>query len=221
MRDKAVAAARAIAVAESPQAPAQIDKRAQQPTARELAESDYRDGTNLLHQGRLAEAQQKYRLALQHLPGHGAARQALFGLLVEAKRLGEAEQLLQEGLKVNSAQPTLAMALARLQVDRGDTAGALETLQGTAPSALGSADYIAFLAALLQRQNRHAEAVEHYQAALSVAPGSNLWSMGLAISLQALNRTNEARGAFRRALAGNALAPDLQAFVNQRLQQLQ
>ena len=198
-----------------------IDKRVPQPTATQLAETDYRDGTTLLHQGRIAEAHEKYRSALYHVPGHASARQGLFGLLLDAKRMAEAEQVLREGLAVNIAQPRFAMALARMQVDRGDTAGALETLHKSASSALGSADYIAFFAALLQRQSRHAEAVDHYLTALSLVPGSAIWSMGLGISLQALNRTQEARDSFRRALAANALSPALQAFVDQRLKQLQ
>ncbi len=198
-----------------------IDKRVQQPTAGQLAETDYRDGTNLFHQGRLVEAQEKFRSALYHAPGHAGARQGLFGLLLDAKRMAEAEQALREGLAVNSAQPGLAMALARMQVDRGDAAGAMETLHKSASSAHGSAEYIAFLAALLQRQGRHAEAVDHYLTALSLAPGSAIWSMGLGISLQTLNRTHEARDAFRRAHAANVLSPALQAFVGERLKQLQ
>ena len=73
----------------------------------------------------------------------------------------------------------------------------------------------------LQRQSRHQEAVEQYQAALRLAPGSGVWLMGLGISLQALNRTTESQEAFQRAKATNTLNPELQAFVDQRLRQLQ
>ncbi len=45
--------------------------------------------------------------------------------------------------------------------------------------------------------------------------------MGLGISLQALNRNTEAQDAFRRAKNSNSLNPELQAFVDQRLRQLQ
>jgi MSHA biogenesis protein MshN len=208
------------ASAAAPDTRAQIDKRVQQPSAQQLAENEFRDATALFHQGRLAEAQEKFRLALQHLPGHSGARQALFGLLLDAKRFPEAEHVVQEGLRIG-AEPRFAVALARMQVDRGDTAGAIETLQKNSYAAHGSADYTAFLAALLQRQARHGEAVEHYQAALALAPGNGLWSMGLGISLQALNRNAEARAAFRRALASSSLNAELHAFVDQQLRQLQ
>ena len=199
----------------------QIDKRAQTLTPQQLAENDYREAANFLNQGRLADAQESFRLALQHNPGHVGARQSLFGLLMDAKKSGEAEQLLQDGLKLNVNQPNLAVILANLQYGRGDPAGAIETMQKTAPAAATSPDYLARLAGLLQRQSRHREAIENYEAALRLAPGSGVWQMGLGISLQASNRNSEAQEAFRRAKSSNTLNPELTAFVDQRLKQLQ
>ena len=200
---------------------AQIDKRMQTLTPTQMAENEYREAANFLGQGRLVEAQDSFRQALQHNPLHAGARQGLFGLLVDAKRTTEAEQLLKDGLKLNANQPGLAMALARLQLDRADANAAIETLQASAASAQNSPDYLAFFAGLLQRQSRHREAVEQYLAALRLAPNSGVWLMGLGISLQALGRNTDAQDAFRRARASNTLNPDLQAFVDQRLRQLQ
>jgi len=200
---------------------AQIDKRMQTLTPAQMAENEYREAANFLGQGRLVEAQDSFRQALQHNPLHAGARQGLFGLLVDAKRTTEAEQLLKDGLKLNANQPGLAMALARLQLDRADANAAIETLQASAASAQNSPDYLAFFAGLLQRQSRHREAVEQYLAALRLAPNSGVWLMGLGISLQALGRNTDAQDAFRRARASNTLNPDLQAFVDQRLRQLQ
>jgi MSHA biogenesis protein MshN len=200
---------------------AQIDKRSPQLSPQNLAENEYRDAANLLGQGRVAEAQDGFRLALQNNPGHIGARQALFGLLVEARRTSEAEQVLQEGLRINPNQAGFAMALARMQVDRGDTNGAIETMLKPGASAQASPDYLAFLAALYQRTSQHKEAVEEYQAALRLAPQSGVWLMGLGISLQALKRNAEAQEAFRRARSSNSLNPELTAFVDQRLKQLQ
>ena len=199
----------------------QIDKRMQQMTPVQQAENEYREAATLLNQGRLVEAQDGFRLALQHNPAHIGARQGLFGLLVDAKRGAEAEQVLKDGLKLNPNQPGFAMALARLQLDRGDAAAASDTLHATAGSAQNSPDYLAFYAALLQRQSRHREAAEQYQAALRLAPQSGVWLMGLGISLQAIERNAEAQDAFRRAKASNTLNAELQAFVDQRLRQLQ
>lgn len=200
---------------------AQIDKRMQQLTPAQIAENEYREAATFLSQGRLAEAQESFRQSLTHNPAHIGARQGLFGLLVDAKRNAEAEQILRDGLKLNANQAGFAMALSRLQLDRGDANGAIETLQGSAAGAQNSPDYLAFYAALLQRQSRHREAAEQYQAALRLAPQSGVWLMGMGISLQALGRNGEAQDAFRRARASNSLSAELQAFVDQRLRQLQ
>ena len=140
-------------------------------------------------------------------------------MLVSDKQYAEAERRLQDGLRLDPAQTGLAMILARLQVERGDAPAALKTLQHSLPHAAGRADYLAFLAALLQREGRHKEAIDYYLQALRGEPNSGVWLMGLGISLQAENRRDEARDVLRRALASNTLSPELQAYVEQLIRQ--
>jgi MSHA biogenesis protein MshN len=199
----------------------EIDKRMRQPTAQQRAESEYRKATVLLHQGQVQEARETFEAALRHYPAHLAARQALFGLLVETGDQVAAERVLREALQLSPGQTGFTMALARLQVDRGNNQTAIDTLQNGIGYAEGNADYHGFLAALLQRQQRHEEAIAQFRAALGLKPQSGVWLMGLGMSLQALNRNTEAGEAYRRAKSSGTLKPELQAFVDQRLQQLQ
>lgn len=185
------------------------------------ADRRYREALTLISQGRMGEAQAMLEDALKLDPRHLGARQALLGILVDSRRLAQAEQLLQDGLALNIAPPSLAMALARLQMERGDQSAALATLERYLPQGQGSADYEAFFAALLQRAERHGDAISHYQAALRAQPGRAVWWMGLGISLQAEKRVAEAEQAFSRARVLPGLTPELQAFVDQRLKQLQ
>ena len=127
----------------------------------------------------------------------------------------------KEGLSVDAAQPSLAMILARLQLERGELTPAIETMERTLPYAVDHADYQAFFAALLQRAERHKEAVEHYFLALQKAPQNGVWWMGAGISLQADRRKAEAQEAFKRAKASNTLSPQLQEYVDAQLAQLQ
>ena len=203
------------------QSPASIDKRVYVPTQAERAESEFRKATGLLNQGRVAEATDGYKSTLQQDAGHAAARQALVGLLLENRRIDEAQQFLQEGLSLNPDRYAYAALLARIQVERGDLQGAHDLLSKHAGSAAGDAEYYAFDAAVLQRLGRHKEAVAGYQAALKLAPRAGLWWMGMGISLQADNRSAEALDAFRRAKSAGGLSPDLLAFVDQRMKQLQ
>jgi len=198
-----------------------IKKAIREPTPRERAESEYRKAVALLRQKRADDSLQGFEAAIAHYPAHHPARQALVGLLLERKQYAEAERVLQEGLGVAPAQIGFAMTLARLQVNREDGAGAVATLRAGLEYARGSADYQAFLGALLQRQGAHADAIEQYRAALRLRPQSGVWWLGLGISLQATGRVSDAQDAYRRARASTGLNPELAAFAEQRLKQLQ
>jgi MSHA biogenesis protein MshN len=197
------------------------DKRAvqgRQESGAQRAEGEYRSALASLQDGRMTETLASLEQALRLDPGHEAARQTLVGLLIEAKRPEEAIRHLQAALALDARQPALAMLLARLQIERGGSG--IETLTRTLPYAGNNADYHAFLAGALQREQRHREAAEQYQAALRGVPGNGVWWMGLAMSLQAEKRNGEALEAFQRARASGMLSAELQAFVERRLQQL-
>lgn len=187
-------------------------------TAPQRVENTYRQALLVLEDGRVTEAIATLQAALRIDPRHEPSRQTLVGLLIEAKRPDEAMRQLQTALALDAAQPSMAMLLARLQLEQGGPA--IETLMRTLPHAAGNGEYHAFLAGALQREGRHREAAEHYQAALRTAPRHGVWWMGLGISLHAEKRDANAIAAFQQAQASGALSPELQAFVERRLRQL-
>ena len=173
-----------------------------------------------MQQGHIDDAIAGYESVLRLDTGHDAARQALVALLLERKRGAYAERILQDGLKNKPEHAAFAMLLARLQVEHSAVDQAVVTLERSLPYAHSQADYQAFYAALLQRQSRHQEAVTHYQTALQLAPHNGVWLMGYGISLQAVQRNEDARNAFKRALESNTLNPELQVFVQQKIKEL-
>jgi MSHA biogenesis protein MshN len=211
--------AKAGAVADA-SAPAKARRGVQgvQESGVQRAEGEYRHALHALQDGRMTETVAALEQALKLDPSHDAARQTLVGLLIEAKRTDEAIRHLQTGLALDARQPSLAMLLARLQIERGGSG--IDTLMRTLPYAGNHADYHAFLAGALQREQRHRDAAEQYQAALRVVPGNGVWWMGLGMSLQAERRNGEALEAFQRARASGTLSGELLAFVERRLQQL-
>jgi MSHA biogenesis protein MshN len=187
---------------------------------RQHAENEFNKANQAAQQGRTQDAITGYQGVLKLDPLYHDARRALVGVLLGAKRNTEAEEVLQDGLNLDSHESSLAMILARLQVERGAVPEALETLQKTLPYAESRADYQSFMAALLQRQERHQEAVTYFQKALVLAPDNGVWLMGMGISLQALQRKEEARAAYQRALVSNSLNAQLREFVQQKLKEL-
>ena len=182
------------------------------------AERQYRDAIAMLDQGRTAAAMDALGQTLKLDPRHDGARQSLVSLLIEAGRKDEAMQQLEQGLAADPGQAHLAMLLARMQIERGQSGVA--TLMRTLPSASGNADYHAFLAGALQRDGRHGEAVEQYAAALRTNPENGVWLMGMGISLQADQHPVQARAAFERARDSRTLSAPLLEFVQRKLQQL-
>lgn len=187
-------------------------------TDAQRSETEYRQALAALDEGRVAAAIALLEQTLKLNAHHDAARQSLVTLLVEAGRNDEAMRQLEQGLTLDPAQPALAMLLARMQIERG-TSG-VATLLRTLPSAEGNADYHAFLAGALQREQRHKEALAQYAAALRTAPGNGVWLMGMGISLQAEQRPREALDAFQRAKASGTLSAPLASFVDRKIEQL-
>lgn len=191
-----------------------------QVSSAQQADAEFSRAAGLMQLGRIADAIAGYEAALRLDAEHDAARQALVALLLEGKRNADAEQVLLEGLDSKPKNTGLTMLLARLQVERGALEQATATLEKSLPFADTQTDYRAFLAALLQRQNRNAEAIKHYRIVLQHAPGNGVWLMGYGISLQAVQRNAEAKDVFQRALDTQTLSPELQAFVQQKLKGL-
>jgi len=197
-----------------------IDKQMREMTVQQRAETAFRSGVAQLQDGRVSAAETSFREALKEDSMHVSARQALLGLLLDSGRNDEAEQLLRRALELNPRQPRHAMVLARLEVDRGEVGGAINTLVGALPYVRSDPEYYAFLAALLQRDGRNRDAVDYYSAALQSSPGNAVWLMGLGMSLRANEQYADAREAFRRSADSKQLNTELQAFVERQLREL-
>ncbi|MCW5574501.1 MAG: tetratricopeptide repeat protein [Burkholderiales bacterium] len=203
--------------AKAAQPPAEIEKQVREPTPRQRAEAEYARGTAALHRGQFAEARDAFEAALQIDATHHAARQALVGVLLDGRRQADAARVLQEGLQLAPAQHGFAMTLARLQVEAGELDAGAQTLARSLEYPGASPDHVAFYAGLLQRQQKHAEAVVQFQQALGRRGGVGVWLLGLGVSLEALGRMDDAQEAYRGARASGNLSADLQAFAEQRL----
>jgi MSHA biogenesis protein MshN len=177
----------------TPLLPPAVNKEMKIISPQQQAEREFYKAGLLTQQGRLKDAAEGYAAALQLYPAYDRARESLAAVLVANKLNADAEKVLEEGLTLNPKQTHFAMLLARLQVERNALPAALQTLEKALPFADQQADYHAFMAALLQRQSRHAEAITHYQTALQLSPNSGVWLMGLGMSLQATQRKEDAR----------------------------
>ncbi len=199
---------------------ANIEKQVRPPTERERAEAEFRGGMAALGAGDSVQAENKLRAALEIDPMVDKARQALLGLYIERGRRQDAEQLLEERVRLDHRPAGFALALARLQLERGANNEALTTLQQSLPNGEASADYQAMLANAFGRLGRHKEAAERFGVAARLAARNPVWLMGMGVELRADNRSSEARVAFQRARELGGLSPQLASFVDQQLSEV-
>jgi MSHA biogenesis protein MshN len=193
-----------------------IEKRERPMSARERAELAFRAGVSALDRRQTAEAAAHFDEALGLAADHLAARQAMLGILLEARRTQDAEALLLEGLDHVRHAP-FALVASRLQLERGDVRAALATLEAHEDVGRANPDYVATLASVLQRAGRHGEAADRYQAAIAAGNPRATWFMGRAISLRELGRGAEARTSFQQAMDTGSLAPEVQMYVEKQI----
>ncbi|MEW6647561.1 MAG: tetratricopeptide repeat protein [Pseudomonadota bacterium] len=211
-------APRAVAPTDTAE-PAVVEKTVRAPSPQQQAEIEYQRGVAALRGGDHKAAESAFRGALRHDAGHLLARETLAAMLLGAGRLIEADEVLEQGRRFFARNPTLALLLARLRVEQGQTGAAVTILEQSLHAAVARPDYLAFLAALYQRELRYDESVESYGRALAIQPQQSSWWVGMGISLENAGRRDDAVKAYEQAAEGS-LPPQLQDHVRSRLQAL-
>jgi MSHA biogenesis protein MshN len=199
-----------------PQALAEHNSR--KPIAASVPEEDgWRRAQTLLREQHPDQAEAILRRIVLAQPAHAAARQALLGVMLSAKRTAEMVSVLREGLLLTPEETGWAMSLARLQAEANDYPAAWETLSRSASHAQQQADYQAFCGTVLQRLNRSGDALPYYRNALRLKPREGRWWAGMGIALEAEGKLAEARESYQRARATGDLPAEVLTFVEQKL----
>lgn len=188
-------------------------------SAEQRADNAYREAIALVRQGRGADAQKLLQQILVDSPAHQDARLLSARVLTDEGKLSQAKSLLAEGVSLKPQAFQLYSALAHAQLMGKEVDAAAATLERGLPAAGENAEYQALLAAVLQQQARHNEAVQHYVVALRQLPDASNWLVGLGVSLQALNNNDGAAEAYQRAL-DLGLPASLSQFARDKLNQL-
>jgi pilus assembly protein FimV len=128
-------------------------------TAEALKEYD-RVGRMLLKRGMLDEAQQVFRKALKIDPRNTELVDSLVTSLLEAKDFENAQQIVEAALEVNADSPRLLALSGKIQLGRGDTSGALATLERAIAADPNEAAVRETLAELYLKQNDSDRALE-------------------------------------------------------------
>ncbi|MDX2479106.1 MAG: tetratricopeptide repeat protein [Desulfuromusa sp.] len=181
----------------------------------------YRAGLEQLKRGHLIDAEASFNQALLTNPKLVAARLQLAGLLQQQMQVAKAESLLQQGLAQSPKNSDLRKMYARLLLNDQRQGEAIDLLKAEpVPEIIQDLEYHALLAALFQESGQFEAASSIYAQLVQVQPQAALWWMGLAISLEQSGASERALNAYQQALSLPGLRPDLQNYIQSRLQAL-
>lgn len=185
-----------------------------------VSERLYQEAIALYRQGDVQKGNVRLFDLLARDPLHVNARLLLAGKLLEQNDAYGAEKVLRAGLDIKAEVPEWAKLYAHILTQLNRKAEAVAVLKAALPAVKQDADYYALLAALLQQESLHEEAVALYKKVLKMDSSNGVWWMGLAISLDALNRTGEALHAYGESLKGRGMTQDLHQYVNEQIARL-
>jgi len=185
--------------------------------AEQKAELSYQNGYAHLRKHRNRQAERSLRRALDMEPGHVKARELLSGIYIKQGRWVEASELLRQGLTYSPQHRTFSKLYARALMQLNQDVQAIAVLKRYAPPVKSDPNYFAILAALYQRQDQHNQAAEVYATLVRLKPGNGVWWVGLGISLEALERNQDAVQAYGHASKTGNLQSKVAHFTNNRL----
>lgn len=198
-----------------------MDKTPREVSPRAQADAQLRQAGEALRANRLPEAENHLRRTLSFDRTHLAAREQLAGLLLHQGRLSEVAALLRESLELHPGHLAFRQGYARLLVEQGSLEEARQLLLSGPPPDTLDPQFHGLLAALEQRLGNHRAAADLYARLASAWPQRSAWWLGLGISLETLERPQDAAAAFAGALRSEDLTIDLRRFADQRLASLQ
>jgi tetratricopeptide (TPR) repeat protein len=136
----------------------------------------YLAGVALIRQGSPADAVQELRAALQLDPSNASSKYHLAFALIQLEKKDEAFDLLKDALRQDSNYADAYYQLGKLQLERGETKGAISSLEAGTKSNPDS-DYIHYQLALAYRRDSRTEDAERemkvYQQLKSLHRGRN------------------------------------------------
>ena len=188
--------------------------------SKDSARTTYINAQGLYRAGKFNEANELLDNLINIYPDYNPGRTLLVQKLIKQGQLVKAEHLLKSGLERDSKEAIWADLYARLLVNKGKIDAAIVVLTSMTPDIWEEPDYFAFLAALYQKVQRHDDAINTYHEVLQIKPEKSVWWMGLAISLEAVDKYGEALEAYRRASRGNGMSQDLKKYVHSKISYL-
>jgi MSHA biogenesis protein MshN len=180
-------------------------------------EAEYERALSLLNNGMSLSATNKLQSIINVNPSMHKARELLANLYLRSGREVEAFLLLDQGIKLDENYAPFVRLYTQALIQRDRLNDAKRVLISVRNASNLDAEYYALFAGVSQRLSEHESAVTNYMHALEMESGQGIWWLGLGISLEALNKSAAAVGAYMEAAQTGKLNSGLLQYANARL----
>ncbi len=185
-----------------------------------LAEDIFRQALSDYHANRYAESISQLQAILEIDPLHVKARTMIAMIYFKRGDSASAISFLQNGLNQLPEEIEWITLNAKILLHQGSLLSAANQLNKVTPGVDGNADYYAIKAAVQQRLGNHKVAARFYRDLLKFDATNAAYWMGLAISLEALDRYSDALYAYEQAMTKQTLVGQSRDFVRDRFKNL-
>ena len=183
------------------------------------AEISYQQGYELIARGQQNAAEHKLLHAIELVASHIKARETLAVLYLQQQRITDAAEILKRGMSLSPKYMPYREIYARTFMANNQLADAISMLNNEPPALNQNPGYYALLAGLYQKNQQHDAAAATYLKLIKRNPKQSQWWLGMAISLEKLEKKKEAKSAFLKARELK-LPVKLQRFVDSRLRKM-
>ncbi len=185
-----------------------------------LTEAIFRQALGDYQANRYADSISQLQAILEIDPLHVKARTMIAMIYFKQGDSATAISLLQTGLNKLPEEIEWITLHAKILLHEGNLISAASTLDKVAPGVDGNADYYAIKAAVQQRLGNHDNAARFYRDLLKFDATNAAYWMGLAISLEELDRFSDALYAYEQAMRKQTLVGQSRDFVRDRFNNL-
>lgn len=192
-----------------------VNKKQRDYTPQEKSRQAYATASSLYNEGSKQQAKASLKEAIAYSSANRDAYRLLAVIYLEDGRADLASEIIEIGLSKHSDDHALMRLYLQSLVQQAKYKEAItvmeQRLRLTSPEDLG------YLAGLYQKQNDHLNAVKFYARALQLKPSTSLWWMGQGISLEGIEKHEEALQSYQQSISTGQLSGKLAQYAASRI----
>lgn len=207
----------ALALNQNPQSQVRVNREL---TLEQQDRNNSQAAVSMLQGGRVFEAYERLLVFIAQNPTAHQSRETLATLLLAQQDFVQAEAIVDDGLALVPNYSSFKKIKARLLMQKAEMVQAMQLLRNVPPVVTDDPEYHELLASLYQQTNQHAQAVLSYQGLLRVDSKQGRWWTGLAISLEAQGKSQDALASYQAAIQTANLDVGLRQYSQSRVTNL-